>query len=164
MKILRITQAFVILLIMTLLACQQADSSPQQTDSAPQQTDSAPSVESNSGESIINITATTPMIADWIKHVGGEQVTVQTIIPPSIDPHTFQPGAKDIASITDSNYVFAIGLSYEGGWLTKLLDNHPDIEVVNLGEVVSPITFDTHDEEEGHEGHDEEEGHEGHDE
>ena len=117
MKILRITQAFVILLIMTLLACQQADSSPQQTDSAP-------SVESNSGESIINITATTPMIADWIKHVGGEQVTVQTIIPPSIDPHTFQPGAKDIASITDSNYVFAIGLSYEGGWLTKLLDSH----------------------------------------
>ena len=35
--------------------------------------------------------------------------------------------------------MFTGGLNYEGQWLAKFLDNHPDIERVALGNVVSPL-------------------------
>lgn len=84
----------------------------------------------------LQVMATTPIVADWINQVAGMRLTAKSIIPYNVDPHSYQPGAKDIAKITESDLIFGIGLGYESKWLTNLLKNHPDIRHIRLGEFV----------------------------
>jgi len=102
----------------------------------------------------LTIIATTPLVAGWVNQVGGTRLSAASIIPYSIDPHSYQPAAKDIAAITRADYIFAVGLLYEATWLTKLLDSHPETTLVELGDSSSPIKFQGH-----HEGHSQNEGH-----
>lgn len=68
---------------------------------------------------------------------------VFSLLPVGGDPHTFQPGARDVARITDADVVLSIGLGMEGGWLHDLLENaaaDPE-SIVETGEIVDPIEF-----------------------
>ena len=100
------------------------------------------------------IMATTPMVASWVNQVAGDRILVTSIIPYSIDPHSYQPAAKDIAQVTQADYIFAVGLLYEDSWLNKLLDSHPNTTLIELGDYIHPIKFegrhhhgDAHDDE-----------------
>ena len=92
-------------------------------------------------ESGLNITvmATIPMVSHWTNMVSGTRVNVDSIMPHSATSHSYHPGAKEFAKISESDLIFAIGLKYEEAWLGKLLDSYPDIKLIELGEVVSPI-------------------------
>ena len=100
------------------------------------------------------IMATTPMVASWVNQVAGDRILVTSIIPYSLDPHSYQPAAKDIAQGTQADYIFAVGLLYEDSWLNKLLDSHPNTTLIELGDYIHPIKFegrhhhaDAHDDE-----------------
>ena len=101
----------------------------------------------------LNVVATSNILADWVKVVGRDRVDVFPLLPANADPHTYQPGAQDIARVADANLVFSIGLSLEGGWLEELIENAArDHEaIVAVGDVVDPIDFveiiEEHDEE-----------------
>ena len=91
----------------------------------------------------INVVTTSNIVADWVRAVGQKRVDVFSLLPPDADPHTFQPGARDITRIADASLVFSVGLSLEAGWLDKLVENaaqDPDA-IVALGEAVDPIDF-----------------------
>ena len=91
----------------------------------------------------IRIVTTSNLVADWAREVGKERVDVFALLPADADPHTYQPGAQDVAQIADADLVLSIGLSLEGGWLTELVENaaqSPD-RVVELGDDVDPIDF-----------------------
>ena len=112
----------------------------------------------------LNIVSTSNIVGDWIERVGGERVSVFSLLPPDADPHTFQPGARDVANVADADLVFSVGLSLEAGWLEELIENaaRDHESIVSLGELVDPIEFveifDDHDEH-GHDEHmDEHEG------
>ena len=125
-------------------------------------------------ESSFAVVATVPLVADWVSEIVGPDTTVRSMIPYGINPHGYLFGAKDIAEVTESDIVFAVGLEYESKTFEKLMDAHPDLIVVNLGDFVDPIPFkesgheghddhDDEDEHEGHDDHDDEDGHKGHD-
>lgn len=108
----------------------------------------------------LQIVTTSNIVADWVSAVGQDRVEVFPLLPPNADPHTFQPGARDITRVADADLVFSVGLSLEAGWLDEIIENvatdHEDI--VSLGEYVDPIDFvemvaheDDHDDEMGHE-------------
>ena len=91
----------------------------------------------------IEVVTTSNIVADWVENVGGEHVEVFSLLPVGGDPHTFQPGARDVARIADADIVLSIGLGLEGGWLNDLLKNaaaDPD-SIVETGEIVEPIEF-----------------------
>ena len=97
----------------------------------------------------LQVAATSNIVADWARNVGGDSVEVFSITPPGADPHSFQPGAKDIARIADADLVLSVGLGLEESWLHELLENaarDPEA-IVELGELVDPIEFS-----EGHAG------------
>jgi ABC-type Zn uptake system ZnuABC Zn-binding protein ZnuA len=85
------------------------------------------------------VMALTPIIADWVNQITGDQMVIDSIIPRDIDSHSYQPGAKDIVRITESDLVFLVGLGYEDRWLSELLANHTDIKIILLGELISPL-------------------------
>lgn len=91
----------------------------------------------------LQVAATSNIVADWARNVGGDSVEVFSITPPGADPHSFQPGAKDIARIADADLVLSVGLGLEESWLHELLENaarDPEA-IVELGELIDPIEF-----------------------
>jgi ABC-type Zn uptake system ZnuABC Zn-binding protein ZnuA/ABC-type Mn2+/Zn2+ transport system permease subunit len=66
--------------------------------SAPAGTPEAPSV-----------VATTTVIADWVRAVGGDRVTVYQVLRPSTDPHEYEPRPSDVLRTADARVVFENG-------------------------------------------------------
>ncbi len=121
----------------------------------------------------VQVVTTTNFVADWARVVGGDRAEVFSLLAPGADPHTFLPGARDVARVADADLVLSVGLSLEAEWLEELLHNASadESKIVALGEAVDPIEYamaDMHDdhEEEGHDDHEgedhEEEGHDDH--
>ncbi len=120
----------------------------------------------------VQVVATTNFVADWARVVGGSRVEVFGLLPVGGDPHTFLPGARDVARVADADLVLTVGLGLEADWLQDLLHNASadESKIVALGEGVDPIEFamvdmhDDHGDEDEH-GHDEDDEDEhGHDE
>lgn len=62
----------------------------------------------------INIVATTTMITDLLEVIGGEQVNVQGLMGPGIDPHGYQASASDVDKMFQADIVAYNGLDLEG--------------------------------------------------
>ena len=103
---------------------------------------------------MINVVTTSNILADWVREVGGDRVDVFPLLPANADPHTYQPGAQDIARIADADLVFSIGLQLEGGWLEDLIENaaRDHDSIIAVGDVVDPIDFVEIFEDHGEEG------------
>ncbi len=100
----------------------------------------------------LSVVTTSNIAADWTRAVGGDRVDVFPLLPPNADPHTFQPGARDVTRVADADLVLSVGLSLEADWLDELIQNaarSPEA-IVALGDGVDPIDFveifDEHDE------------------
>ena len=95
----------------------------------------------------ISVVVTNNIVADWVENVGGDHVEVFSLVPVGADPHTFQPGARDVARVSDADLVLSIGLGLVESWLRELLRNAKGDEsaIVELGDAIDPIEFgETH--------------------
>ncbi len=61
----------------------------------------------------LNVVATTGMIADALKQVGGDRVQVTALMGAGVDPHTYRQTRSDIAAMTKADAVFWHGLYLE---------------------------------------------------
>ena len=98
----------------------------------------------------IQVVTTTNFVADWARVVGGSRVEVFSLLPVGGDPHTFLPGARDVARVADADLVLTVGLGLEADWLQDLVHNASadEARIVALGDGVDPIEFamvDMHD-------------------
>ena len=62
----------------------------------------------------IPITATTGMIADVVREIGGDKVEVTGLIGEGSDPHLYKPTRSDLVSLKGADLVFYNGLKLEG--------------------------------------------------
>ncbi len=67
------------------------------------------------------VAATTTIVGDFVRAIGGETVDVFVLLPCEADPHTFQPRPVDVARLTRGRVVFVNGLGLEEG-LRAILD------------------------------------------
>ena len=91
----------------------------------------------------LNVVTTSNIVADWVEMVGQDRVNVHSLLPAGADPHTYQPGAQDIAQVADADLVLSVGLSLESGWLTELVEHaaqDPE-SIIEIGDEVDPIDF-----------------------
>ncbi|MEL6706429.1 MAG: zinc ABC transporter substrate-binding protein [Bacteroidota bacterium] len=62
----------------------------------------------------LRIVATTSMLADLAREVGGEHVTVTGLMGPGIDPHLYRPTEGNVQTMTEADLVLLNGLDLEG--------------------------------------------------
>ncbi|MET0172702.1 MAG: metal ABC transporter substrate-binding protein [Agrobacterium vaccinii] len=60
------------------------------------------------------------VLADVVKQVGGNHVTVTSLVKPDGDPHEFEPSPADAKSLKAADVVFVSGLGLEG-WMDRLI-------------------------------------------
>ena len=66
------------------------------------------------GDSKLQIVATTMMVTDMVRAVGGDRVNVNGLMGPGVDPHLYKPVASDMAKLRGADVVFYNGLLLEG--------------------------------------------------
>jgi ABC-type Zn uptake system ZnuABC Zn-binding protein ZnuA len=115
-----------------------------------------------SGSGPVRVATSISPFADMLRQVGGERVTVISLIPPGADAHTYQPGPKDVKRLGDVRAILLNGSGLEESLSGIIENNTPaNAKVVELSQGLTPIDFeeevvgpapkagDEHEEEEG---------------
>lgn len=121
----------------------------------------------------IPVVATFSILGDMVARIGGEHVSVTTLVGPDGDAHVYEPTPAAARTVSEADLLFVNGLDFEG-WLDRLVDASGfDGTRVVVTDRIEPIPFedgddqhdsDEHDEheEDGHAEHAEAEGHDHH--
>ena len=68
----------------------------------------------------LNVVASFSILGDFVRNVGGDLVSVTTLVGPDSDAHVYSPTPADAKRIADAKLVFVNGLGFEG-WLPRLV-------------------------------------------
>ncbi|MDH6268508.1 zinc/manganese transport system substrate-binding protein [Rhizobium sp. SG_E_25_P2] len=68
----------------------------------------------------IPVVASFTVLADVAKQVGGDHVTVKSLVGPNGDPHEFEPSPADAKALKSAKVVFVSGEGLEG-WMDRLI-------------------------------------------
>lgn len=82
----------------------------------------------------ISVVATTSMIADAVRQVGGERVAVTALMGPGVDPHAYRQTRSDIAAMLRADAVLWHGLYLEAQLEDFLLELGQRKRVFAVGE------------------------------
>ena len=109
----------------------------------------------------IPVVATFSILGDMVERIGGEHVTVTTLVGPNGDTHVYQPTPADAQAVQDAEVLIVNGLELEG-WLDRLAEAAAfDGALVVATTGVEAIAFeDEHGD--GHDDHGEEHAEEEH--
>ena len=97
----------------------------------------------------LSVVATTGMIADAARQVGGDLVEVRALMGPGVDPHSYRQTRSDIVALTRADLVLWHGLYLEAQMEEFLLDLKEKRPVVAVGEAVPADRLIGHEEYEG---------------
>jgi zinc/manganese transport system substrate-binding protein len=73
-------------------------------------------------EDRVNVVASFSILGDFVQNVGGERVSVTTLVGPDGDVHVYTPAPADAKRIADAKLLVINGFGLEG-WLPRLLQS-----------------------------------------
>ncbi|MGX9356113.1 metal ABC transporter solute-binding protein, Zn/Mn family [Roseobacteraceae bacterium S113] len=97
----------------------------------------------------VKIVATTGMIADAARQIGGELVEVTALMGPGVDPHSYRQTRSDIVAMTRADLVLWHGLYLEAQLEDFLMDMAARKPVFAVGEAVPQDALISHEDYDG---------------
>ena len=96
-------------------------------------------------ERIVIIASILPQ-ADFVEHVGGDNVEVIVMIPPGANPATYEPTASQLKAASSAAMYVKVGsgLPFEEVWLDNIGSANPNMLIVDTSEGVDLIPGDPH--------------------
>ena len=93
----------------------------------------SPNVVSREGNVLV-VTSITPL-GDFVRHVGGDRVQVEVLVPPGTSPHTFEPTPEQVKLLARADLLVLNGVGLEF-WADKMIKSagNPDLRVVVTAE------------------------------
>ncbi len=82
----------------------------------------SPSGAAQASDDRIHVVATTTILADLVRQVGGDRVTVESLVPKGGEAHTFDPTPSDVRRVVEADLVIRNGLGMDD-WLLNLIQN-----------------------------------------
>ena len=122
----------------------------------PQETPELRPVALDAGEKL-RVVATTGIVADVVRNVGGDAIDLAQLMPAGADPHSYTPTPQDLRTLNDAHVVFMNGLGLEEALLPVLenLDRPIPLVSVNAGTETLQLASGHEELEDEHEGEDE---------
>ena len=84
----------------------------------------------------IRVVATTTILADIVRQVGGDRVSVESLVPKGGEAHTFDPTPSDVRRVVEADLIVMNGLGLDGWLLGLIEDAGATAPVVALGEAL----------------------------
>lgn len=109
-------------MILICSSCQRG-SSPQADDTA------------SGKDKPIQVVATVGMVADIVRQIGGDHVSIEQICGPGVDPHLYKATRDDVQTLNAADLIFYSGLMLEGklaDTLIKMARIRPVIAVTEM--------------------------------
>lgn len=91
---------------------------------------------------ILSVVTTTTVFADLVKQVGGDRVTVHSLVPRGGEVHTFDPAPSDAAALTGARLLVLNGLGLDD-WLLAFAQQAgaSDVAALELGENLGEVEY-----------------------
>ncbi|MCH9806275.1 MAG: zinc ABC transporter substrate-binding protein [Alphaproteobacteria bacterium] len=80
----------------------------------------APATAHANDDGKVRVIATFSILADMARNVGGDRVSVESLVAPGSDAHVYRPTPRSAAHIKRADVVIENGLGFEG-WLERLI-------------------------------------------
>jgi len=92
-------------------------------------------------EERLNVVASFSIIGDFVRNIGGDRVSVTTLVGPDSDAHVYVPTPSDAKKIADARLVFINGFGLEG-WLPRLMQSAGGkAKIVTVTAGIKPLTI-----------------------
>ena len=102
-----------------------------------------------------NVVATTTLVGDLVKQIGGDYVNIESLMGPGVDPHLYKASAGDVTRMQSADMIVYSGLHLEGKMgdifdnlraseklIVSATDNIDEDELLDF--ITSPGSFDPH--------------------
>ncbi len=73
-------------------------------------------------EGALNVVATTPILADLTRQIGGARLDVSSIMPPNTDAHDFEPKPQDLVAAEGAALIVEHGLHLDA-WAADMIES-----------------------------------------
>lgn len=88
---------------------------------------------------LLAVVASTSIIGDVVAQVGGDKITLTTLMMPGQDPHGFEPTSSDMIAVSRGSVAFVNGWDLEAGLIGLINSVSEDIVMVPISASVQPI-------------------------
>jgi ABC-type Zn uptake system ZnuABC Zn-binding protein ZnuA len=94
----------------------------------------------------VSVVVTTTVFADLVRNVGGDHVSVRSLVPNGGDVHTFDAKPSDAVALSSADVVFINGLGLDD-WLIDLAKSagQPQLPIIRLGENMPDVQYIAND-------------------
>ena len=89
----------------------------------------------------IDVVTTIPPLAEFIRAVGGDKVSVSVLVPPGAEPHTFEPTPSQIMRIADADLYVENGAGLEF-WMDRMLQADKNLTLIDSSKGIDLISED----------------------
>jgi len=90
----------------------------------------------------LNVVATNSILGEVVQNIGGDLISLTTLIPVDTDPHSFEPAPQDAARVAEADVVFINGLNLDE-FMQGLMNNaEAQGVVVTVSEGIETIASD----------------------
>ena len=87
----------------------------------------------------LDVVASFSILGDFVRNVGGDRVSVTTLVGPDSDAHVYTPTPADAKKIADAKLIFVNGLGFEG-WLPRLVQSSGSkAKIVTVSTGITPL-------------------------
>ena len=86
----------------------------------------------------LNVIATTGQVADAVRGIAGDLVSVAAIMGPGVDPHTYTPSQGDIERLSNADAILYSGLELEGRFDEVFESLESEKTIVAVAESIPP--------------------------
>ena len=88
----------------------------------------------------------------FVERIGNEYVTVNMMVPPGAEPHTFEPKPAQLKALSHSSAYMRIRIDFESAWMDKIKAANPKMLIVDTTQGIQrmPMTADYHEEGKAH--------------
>ncbi len=93
----------------------------------------------------VKVVVTLPVFTSMVQAIGGDRVTVTSIVPPGVEAHTYQPTPSNVRDVADARMVLVNGAGLEE-WLRPLIESAGGerVPVYELSLGLTPVDGNPH--------------------
>jgi ABC-type Zn uptake system ZnuABC Zn-binding protein ZnuA len=89
----------------------------------------------------LKVVATTSIIGDVVAQVGGDAIDLTTLIAAGQDPHSYEPGARELTAVADADVIFVNGWDLEDALADNLAEIGRGAPIVAISANIKPLVF-----------------------
>jgi manganese/iron transport system substrate-binding protein len=89
----------------------------------------------------LRVVATTSLIADVVRRIGGDAVELTMLMPIGVDPHSYTATPEDLRTLNDAHLILINGLGLEESLMPALTALENPVPVVSVNAGIAPLIY-----------------------